>query len=356
MKKLLAVALLAALSLPAHSYIEAMYPLQQMIAECEVIAEGVIEKADVKNKTAVAKITKNIKGKCHYEQIRMNLSGGQFWHSEVIMKHMVVGAPVVMLYNAGRQGEMYVNRFFIQLYGDAGAPPDKAWWNYTHIEIRCNRTYCGPVDEFIKLLNEIQAGKVKAPAPDPKIRPISKEDVIALPAPGEAVDPEKLPASFRRREPAAAGKPRDPENPTLPVKGLQYAYYEGQWEALPDFSKLQPAKSGTADQIDLSKRGKDVAYGLLFSGFIEAPKDGVYTFTTNSNDGSKLWIGKSEIVNNDHHHGVTEANGEVALKTGKHAITVAYFQSGGQQVLEVFWEGPGIPKQPLPAAALFHVK
>jgi hypothetical protein len=353
MKKLLAAALLAILALPASAYIEAMYPLQQMIAECEVIAEGVIEKADAKNKTAVAKITKNIKGKCHYEQIRMNLSGGQFWHSEVIMKHMVVGAPVVMLYNAGRQGEMYVNRFFIQLYGDAGAPPDKAWWNYTHIEIRCNRTYNGSAEDFIKLLNEIQAGKVKPPAPDARIRPISKEDVEKLPAWGEPADPDKLPPSFGRRD-LAKIKPRDPENPANAVPGLKAEYYEGAWNALPDFNALKPVATTNAAVFDLSPKRRDEQIGLRFTGFIQVPKDGVYNFYTVSDDGSALWIGKDEIVNNDGLHGAVEMSGDAVLKAGKHAITVTFFENSGGEHLEVFWDGPDLPKQKIPAAALFR--
>ena len=28
------------------------------------------------------------------------------------------------------------------------------------------------------------------------------------------------------------------------INGLKYAYYEGKWNALPDFSKLKPRKNG----------------------------------------------------------------------------------------------------------------
>jgi hypothetical protein len=187
---------------PAFSYIEAMYPLQQFMNESEVIAEGVIEKTDPKTKTCIARITRSLKGKCAYEKVRMNIGVGQDWHPESVMKHLVEGAPVLVFYNAARQGEIYVNRFFCQLYGDAAAPPDKAWWNFTHIEIRCNRTYFGTVEDFSKLLAKILAGKEKAPAPDPKIPTITKEHIAALPVwSPKAVKEADLPVSFRKYVP-----------------------------------------------------------------------------------------------------------------------------------------------------------
>ena len=35
------------------------------------------------------------------------------------------------------------------------------------------------------------------------------------------------------------------------VSGLQYAYYEGDWESLPNFSKLTPVAAGEAEDFDL---------------------------------------------------------------------------------------------------------
>jgi hypothetical protein len=348
---LAALALLAPAA--AHAYIEALYPLQQFMNESQVIAEGVLESADPKTKTAQVKILRSLKGKCAYPVLRLNIGAGQEWHPDAVFRHLVPGAPALFFFDGGGRAELYVNRFFMQLYAD-GQPPEKAWWTFTHIEIRCNRTYVGPADEFIKLVGDILAGKVKPPAPDPKIPPISRQDVAALPVWGQPVKPEELPASFRRRDPVRLLKPRDPENPTLPIKGLAYEYFEGTFEKLPDFGALTPARTGTCETFDLSKRGRDAAYAFRFTGYVDVPRDGVYTFTLSSNDGSKLFIGRDEVADNDHFHGVAEASGEIALKAGKHPIMVVYFQHGGNQVLEVFWEGPELPRQKIPASALFH--
>jgi len=363
MKKLLAVALLAAFALPADvpaeasakagSYIEAMYPLQQFMNESQIIAEGVIDKSDAKTKTCIVKITKSLKGKCPWTEIRMNIGVGQAWHPDAVMKHLVVGAPALFFTNGQGQCEIYINRFFNQLYAD-GQPPEKAWFTFTHIEIRCNRTFMGTTEELTKLVGDILAGKAKAPAPDPKVPPIGPQDVAALPVWGQKVEPDKLPVCFKKREPTHLTKPREPENPAGAVAGLTYEYFEGAWNELPDFDTLTPAAKGTTENFDLTKCKRQEQVGLRLRGFLQVPKDGVYNFTTISDDGSKLWIGKTEVVSNDGLHPPQEMVGDIHLKAGKHAITVTFFENSGGEHLEVFWDGPDLPRQKIPPTALFR--
>jgi hypothetical protein len=191
-----------AASAPAFAYIEALYPLQQLIGESEVVAEGKVEKVDPEKKVAVVKIEKSIKGKCAYEKVRVQLGLGQEWHPEAAMKHLVTGAPVVAFYNAERKGMLYVNRLFLQVKGEPDAAPENAWWTFGHIEIRCNRTYCGTAESLIKHLRDVQAGKSKPQPVDAKIPAITKEAVTALPVWGTPnVDEASLPAPFKRSGP-----------------------------------------------------------------------------------------------------------------------------------------------------------
>lgn len=354
MNRAFAVAFLLATAGGASAYIEALYPLAQFIAEAEVVAEGTIEKVDPKTKTAIVKVTKSLKGKCTYEQVRMNIGSGAEWFPEVTMRHLVVGAPAVIFYNAERRAEIYVNRFFLQFYGDAAAPADKAWFTYTHVEVRCNRTFNGTAEELAKLVTDIQAGKAKAPPPDPKLPVITRDALMKLPVWGEPVNPEKLPPCFAKRDPTKAPKPRDPENPANVAKGLAFEYFEGAWNELPDFDAVKPVATGTAEQFGLERRKRDEQFGFRFTGFLEVPKDGVYTFFTVSDDGSKLFIGKTEVVSNDGLHAPQEAAGEIALKAGKHAIAVTFFENSGGEQLDVLWEGPDLPRQKIPPSALFR--
>ncbi len=148
---------------------------------------------------------------------------------------------------------------------------------------------------------------------------------------------------------------RDPENPANAVTGIDYQYYEGAWSNLPDFTSLTPAKTGTASQVDFSMRGRDQNYGLRFTGYINVPTDGTYTFYTTSDDGTKLLIGNTTVVSNDGVHGDQEQSGSIGLKAGRHAFTVVYFQGVGGQSLSASYSGPNLGKQAIPASAFYRV-
>ena len=138
------------------------------------------------------------------------------------------------------------------------------------------------------------------------------------------------------------------------VPGLEYTYYEGAFETLPDFASLEPSECGTVETFDCSVSTRETDYAFRFAGYIRAPRDGIYTFYTKSDDGTKLYIGDKEVVSNDGLHAAQEAYGLVGLKAGLHPITVTYFQHLGDQAFEVSYEGPGIAKQLVPKTALFR--
>jgi signal transduction histidine kinase len=81
-----------------------------------------------------------------------------------------------------------------------------------------------------------------------------------------------------------------------PLSGLSFRCCEGTWwSLLPNFDHLPPVKTGTVDNFVLDVRTRDEHVGLLFSGFIRIDRDGLYTFVTRSDDGSRLFIGDPSI-------------------------------------------------------------
>tara|TARA_Y100000588_G_scaffold58968_1_gene57638 strand:- start:1109 stop:2704 length:1596 start_codon:yes stop_codon:yes gene_type:complete len=134
-----------------------------------------------------------------------------------------------------------------------------------------------------------------------------------------------------------------------PITNLTYKLYHGSWNTMPDFSKLKPKKTGVLANglFDISPRDTNDNFGFSFTGEIECPKDGKYTFTTSSDDGSLLLIDGKLVVNNDGIHGVKGSSGTVTLKKGKRAIEVRFFEKSGGEELSVGWSGPGIKNQAL---------
>ncbi len=145
---------------------------------------------------------------------------------------------------------------------------------------------------------------------------------------------------------------RNPENPAGTVAGLDYSYYEGTgWTSVPTFSTLTAVKTGTVSTPDLSPRNREDNYAFRYTGYVQVPADGTYTFYTTSDDGSKLSIGNTQVVFNDGLHGPTEQAGTIGLKAGRHAITISFFEATGDQTLLVSYAGPGIAKTLIPASA-----
>jgi hypothetical protein len=108
------------------------------------------------------------------------------------------------------------------------------------------------------------------------------------------------------------------------------------------------------NNFDLSPANKDYIFSFNFTGYVDVPSDGQYTFYTNSDDGSKLYIDDVLVVNNDGTHGAQEESGTIGLKAGKHAISVGFFQQTGDKILTVSYSGSNISKQTIPASLLFR--
>ena len=75
-------------------------------------------------------------------------------------------------------------------------------------------------------------------------------------------------------------------------QGLVCRSFAGKWTRLPDFENLVPGRTGIVTNFNL-----DLLYtnngALEFTGFIEVPREGHYTFTTVSDDGSALFLDAS---------------------------------------------------------------
>ena len=146
---------------------------------------------------------------------------------------------------------------------------------------------------------------------------------------------------------------------TSTATGLTYKYYEGSWTVLPDFSTLTLVKTGITPNVDITVRPAGVInnYALLWQGNLTLPVTGTYTFETISDDGSKLYFNQNyspaatALVNNDGVHGAISATGSVTMAAGVYPVTITYFQQYSGQSIQVYWSGPGIPRQLIPNTA-----
>jgi mono/diheme cytochrome c family protein len=131
------------------------------------------------------------------------------------------------------------------------------------------------------------------------------------------------------------------------VSGLQYAYYEGEWDALPKFDKLTPIAVGDAEDFDLALARRKDHFALRFEGTIQLPLDGDYLFLIGSDDGSRLLIDDKLVLANDGVHPFEQKRKKVKMTAGSHSAVVEYFEQEGEESLQVDFEGPGMVQQSL---------
>ena len=77
-------------------------------------------------------------------------------------------------------------------------------------------------------------------------------------------------------------------------------------------------------------------------------------FPVFSDDGSKLFIDDQLVVDHDGLHGASEKLGEILLQQGKHRIDVEFFEKGGDEKVELYWETKGIKKSIVPVESYSH--
>ncbi|MFC1783894.1 sodium/solute symporter, partial [Planctomycetota bacterium] len=176
---------------------------------------------------------------------------------------------------------------------------------------------------------------------------------------------------------------RKAENPPQVVAGLNCEYSLGPWKSFPDIRELTFTSRGVAETIDLAYAPPAENYLLKFSGYIDVPQQGKYTFHTKyvryaQNEYSddvceeikkilkcRLYIGTimldlRDVANQDENNLLWEKSGFIRLTPGKHKFTVIYHHRPADEppeyknILEIQYQGPNFEKIPIPISALFH--
>ncbi|MDG2021930.1 MAG: M12 family metallo-peptidase [Phycisphaerales bacterium] len=153
-----------------------------------------------------------------------------------------------------------------------------------------------------------------------------------------------------------------PDDPTGTTPGILGAYYDlADPTALPDFDSLKPFGESIWSRIDsastsgeFADTGRSDNFGVLWTGWVDLPESGTWTFGTESDDGSRLWIGSQLVVENDGLHGMQERTGSIGLQAGKHAITIGFFERGGGAGCIARASGPGMSYAVIPDEMWSH--
>jgi len=149
--------------------------------------------------------------------------------------------------------------------------------------------------------------------------------------------------------------PLPPVNYNGTTSGLKYELYSGTFTGTADLDKSVAIDTGIVKSFNQAAIKKSsLAFGVIYSGFIHIDNDGVYNFSTQSDDGSVLLIDDVPVVNNDGKHGSLEQGGSIPLQKGFHHFTLKYYNVGTTATLHVYLTIPGKPKGELSPDELYY--
>ncbi len=166
-------------------------------------------------------------------------------------------------------------------------------------------------------------------------------------------------AFFHKKDGADAAAPK--QDAIKPGLVAEYWDIGEELDAFPDVSEKKPKltrveKAVEIDSTDDEFNGSGLSehFAVRWSGLIRIPADGAYTFATESDDGSTLYIDGKVIVDNGGLHAMEEQTGDIDLKKGDHEIRLDFFENGGGAGCKLSWESKEIDRQIIPASVLFH--
>ena len=117
--------------------------------------------------------------------------------------------------------------------------------------------------------------------------------------------------------------------------GLKAVWYEYKGNDCKGITTAKKNGTYTIEDVKIPAKVKG-NIGLVITGFINIPKDDIYTFALLSDDGSLLKIDKKVVIDNDGAHAPREIVSEAAFAAGYHPIEIQYFDhNGGMLQLQV---------------------
>jgi hypothetical protein len=118
-----------------------------------------------------------------------------------------------------------------------------------------------------------------------------------------------------------------------------------------DVATLQPNVTGISEDVNFNSADAWYAvsdrmprplanFAAKWIGNIEIMTAGLYSFSTTSDDGSRLWINNQMVVDNGGFHGAQKRSNSLHLTPGFHSIVADFFQGGGAASMVVQYAGP----------------
>ena len=138
--------------------------------------------------------------------------------------------------------------------------------------------------------------------------------------------------------------------------GLQGDYYDNL-----DFTQYRLSKTNAQVNFDWGTGSPDpsignTTYSIRWTGAVQPLYTQTYTFYTTTDDGVRLWVNGTLLIDHWVDQGATEWSGSIALTAGtSNSIKMEYYQNVGSSSAALSWSAPSQLEQLIPATQLYLV-
>ncbi|HEY0428835.1 MAG TPA: family 20 glycosylhydrolase [Pyrinomonadaceae bacterium] len=171
--------------------------------------------------------------------------------------------------------------------------------------------------------------------------------------PKEKIDLKTIVVNEKGRKSVVYGSTlwRDEMLPPTELKdveqGVNFRFFQTALTSIDEMDKASGDGAGQTKSLGLGqfkeKLAENLPFAVLFSGYINVPKDEIYEFELEADDSAVLLIDNQIIVNNDSLKDKAERkNGFVPLKKGYHQFALKYFKYQGKWALGLRWGVKGL--------------
>ncbi len=136
--------------------------------------------------------------------------------------------------------------------------------------------------------------------------------------------------------------------------GLKGEYYDNM-----DFTNLKLTRVDPTIRFLWGTGSPDALIGadtfsIRWTGYIVPLYSQTYTFYTNTDDGVRLWVNNTQIINKWINQGPTDWTGTIALTAGqKYPIKMEYYEDGGGASAKLLWTSSSQALQFIPQSQMY---
>lgn len=134
--------------------------------------------------------------------------------------------------------------------------------------------------------------------------------------------------------------------------GLNATYFDNADLTDPKVTRVDPGVDFDWGSASPDPALEPDTFSVRWTGKVIADRAETYTFITTSDDGVRLWVDGTLLVDNWTDHSKREDTGQIALTAGAHDIRMEFYDGGFDAIAQLHWSSPSIVRQIVPKEKL----